>query len=115
LKARRPVFKCPLVFSRTLEKIKKPYLELFLERNSGNFMFKNHFSTTEHAEISEEEETDKLTSIIIGTAIDVHRALGPGLLESTYEACMIYELQLRKLKVEHQKPLPIFYKDVMLA
>ena len=78
-------------------------------------MFKNHFSTTEHAEISEEEETDKLTSITIGTAIDVHRALGPGLLESTDEACMIYELQLRKLKVEHQKPLPIFYKDVMLA
>lgn len=61
-----------------------------------------------------EQETDLLTSKIIGAAIDVHRALGPGLLESAYEACLIYELRLRQLKVEAQKPLPIFYKDVML-
>ena len=38
----------------------------------------------------------------------------PGLLESAYEACLVYELRLRRLKVEAQKPLPIFYKDVML-
>jgi GxxExxY protein len=44
----------------------------------------------------------------------VHRELGPGLLESAYEACLIYELRLRKLKVENQKLLPVFYKDVML-
>ena len=44
----------------------------------------------------------------------MHRFLGPGLLESAYEACLIYELRLRKLKVECQKSLPIFYKDVML-
>ena len=62
----------------------------------------------------EEEEPNSLTGKIIGAAIEVHRALGPGLLESAYEACMIYELRLRKLKVECQKPLPIFYKDVML-
>jgi hypothetical protein len=37
--------------------------------------------------------------------------LGPGLLESAYEACLVYELRLRRLKVEAQKPLPIFYKD----
>ena len=55
-----------------------------------------------------------LTGNIIGAAIDVHRALGPGLLESAYEACLLYELRLRRLKVEAQKPLPIFYKDVML-
>ena len=59
-------------------------------------------------------ETDPLTSNIIGAAIDVHRALGPGLLESPYEACLLYKLRLRRLKVEAQKPLPIFYKDVML-
>lgn len=59
-------------------------------------------------------EDDFLTSKIIGAAIDVHRALGPGLLESAYEACFAYELRLRQLKVEEQKPLPIFYKDVML-
>jgi GxxExxY protein len=68
-------------------------------------------------DISEEidnSETDPLTGDIIGAAIEVHRALGPGLLESAYEACLIYELRLRRLKVEAQKPLPIFYKDVML-
>jgi GxxExxY protein len=68
-------------------------------------------------DVSEEidgRETDPLTGNIIGAAIDVHRALGPGLLESAYEACLFYELRLRKLKVEAQKPLPIFYKDVML-
>jgi GxxExxY protein len=59
-------------------------------------------------------ETDPLTGNIIGAAIEVHRALGPGLLESAYEACLIYELRLRRLKVEAQKPLPIYYKDVML-
>ena len=61
-----------------------------------------------------EDEYRSLTRKIIGAAIDVHRALGPGLLESAYEACLAYELRLRELKVEQQKPLPIFYKDVML-
>ena len=50
------------------------------------------------------EETSALTGTIIGAAIEVHRALGPGLLESAYEACLIYELRLRRLKVESQKP-----------
>ena len=70
-----------------------------------------------HPDMSEEidsREADSLTGNIIGAAIDVHRALGPGLLESAYEACLVYELRLRRLKVEAQKPLPIFYKDVML-
>ena len=60
------------------------------------------------------EETNALTGKIIGAAIEVHRILGSGLLESAYEACLIYELRLRRLKVESQKPLPVFYKDVML-
>jgi GxxExxY protein len=70
-----------------------------------------------HPSVSEEidnREADPLTGNIIGAAIDVHRALGPGLLESAYEACLVYELRLRRLKVEAQKPLPIFYKDVIL-
>ncbi len=50
------------------------------------------------------EEANALTGKIIGAAIDVHRILGPGLLESAYEACLIYELRLRRLKVEPQKP-----------
>ena len=72
------------------------------------------FFTTEPTEITESKEKDALTGEIIGAAIEVHRALGPGLLESAYVSCLAYELQLRKLKVEREKPLPIFYKDVML-
>lgn len=62
----------------------------------------NFFTTTESAEHTENEE-NTLTSRIIGAAIDVHKLLGPGLLESAYEACFVYELRLRKLKVESQK------------
>jgi GxxExxY protein len=61
-----------------------------------------------------EEESSTLTGKIIGAAIDIHRALGPGLLESPYEVCLVYELKLRKLKVESQKSIPLFYKDVIL-
>ena len=55
-----------------------------------------------------------LTEKIIGAAIEVHRALGPGLLESAYEACLVYELAQRGLKVEQQKPIPLVYKSVRL-
>jgi GxxExxY protein len=46
--------------------------------------------------------------------MEVHRALGPGLLESAYEACLVFELRERGLYVEQQKPLPITYKTVRL-
>ncbi|MCB1075985.1 MAG: GxxExxY protein [Chlamydiia bacterium] len=59
-------------------------------------------------------ETDCLTGCVIGAAIDVHRELGPGLLESAYEACLAYELKTRCLEVEVQKPLPILYKNIKL-
>lgn len=66
------------------------------------------------AEIAEGAETrlNELTEQIIGGAIEVHRALGPGLLESTYEACLIHELVERKLYAERQKALPVSYKGV---
>ena len=57
---------------------------------------------------------DELTKGIIGAAIEVHRALGPGLLESAYEACLAYELSQRGLKFVQQKPLPVVYKGVQL-
>jgi len=57
---------------------------------------------------------DKLTETIIGGAIAVHRALGPGLLESAYEACLGYELVDRGLSVERQKALPVKYRGVNL-
>jgi len=72
------------------------------------------FFTTENNTITERKEHDSLTGEIIGAAIEVHRSLGPGLLESAYAACLIYELRLKKLKVEHEVPHPIFYKDVAL-
>lgn len=56
----------------------------------------------------------ELTEKIIGAAIEVHRVLGPGLLESAYQACMARELTLRRLPFEKEKPLPVFYKDVQL-
>lgn len=74
-----------------------------------------NFSTTESTEHTEKEETSALTGKSIEAAIEIHRALGPGLLESAYEACLIYELRLRKLKIEPQKSMPVFYKDVMLV
>ncbi len=55
-----------------------------------------------------------MTEKIIGAAIEVHRNLGPGLLESAYEACLAYELEAAGLKVERQKPVPLAYKDIRL-
>ena len=57
---------------------------------------------------------NSLTDQIIGAAVSVHRALGPGLLESAYEACLYYELVKRQLRVERQKPLPLVYEGVKL-
>ena len=56
-----------------------------------------------------------VTDQIIGAAINVHRALGPGLLESVYEECVAIELRLRELKFERQKPVPIIYKGHQTA
>lgn len=55
-----------------------------------------------------------LSKEIIGAAIEVHRQLGPGLLESAYEGCLAYELNQRGILFERQKPVPVVYKDVRL-
>ncbi len=57
---------------------------------------------------------NELTHAIIGAAIEVHRLLGPGLLESAYEECLARELILRNLRFERQKPIPVVYKDAKL-
>lgn len=57
---------------------------------------------------------NELSSIIIGAAIEVHTELGPGLLESVYEACLFYELKQLGLNVEKQVELPVNYKEVRL-
>ena len=59
-----------------------------------------------------DDPSKPLTERIIGAAIQVHRALGPGLLESAYEACLAYELVKRGLQIEKQKPLPVVYDNV---
>jgi GxxExxY protein len=57
---------------------------------------------------------EALTEQVIGAAIEVHRALGPGLLESAYEECLCHELHLRGIAFRRQVPLPIQYKGVSL-
>lgn len=59
-------------------------------------------------------ELNQITEAIIGCAIEVHRNLGPGLLESAYEECLAYELQNMGLKIERQVPVPVIYKEVKL-
>jgi GxxExxY protein len=56
----------------------------------------------------------ELTHGIIGAAIEVHRELGPGLLENVYEECLCHELSLRNIPFEKQKPIPVMYKGVKL-
>lgn len=60
------------------------------------------------------QDLNDLSGQIIGACIEVHKALGPGLLESAYEECLCHELSLRKLKFARQVPLPISYKGARL-
>jgi GxxExxY protein len=57
---------------------------------------------------------DPLTHEIIGATLEVHRVLGPGLLESAYEECLAHELSIRKLEFRRQVPVPVVYKGVKL-
>ncbi len=59
-------------------------------------------------------DINRLSSKIIGAAIEVHKAFGPGLLESAYEQGICHEMSLRRLSFERQKPLPVIYKGVKL-
>lgn len=57
---------------------------------------------------------NEISERIIGCAIEVHKILGPGLLESAYEECLFYEIFKTGLRVEKQKPLPLIYKEIKL-
>ena len=59
-------------------------------------------------------DINRLSSNIIGAAIEVHKTLGPGLLESVYEQGICHEMSLRRLSFERQKPLPVIYKGIKL-
>lgn len=59
-------------------------------------------------------EINQITEKIIGGAIEIHKVLGPGLLESAYEECLVFELQNAGLTIERQKPVPVVYKGIKL-
>ncbi len=59
-------------------------------------------------------QLNQLSHRIIGAGIEIHRALGPGLLESTYRACMLYELRERQMKVVSEQMIPVRYKHLVL-
>ena len=59
-------------------------------------------------------EIDKITEVIIGCSIEVHKHLGPGLLESTYETCLCFELEKKGLNYNKQLGLPLIYKEIKM-
>ena len=67
-----------------------------------------------HKDTKNSKRSDELSNRIIGAAIEVHRILGPGLLESTYEQCLCHELTLKDISFERQIPLPVTYKGIYL-
>ena len=75
---------------------------------------KNGGFTAETQRAQREDLVKELTEKIIGAAIEVHRTVGPGLLESAYEECLAHEMKLRGLNYERQVPLPVAYKGVKL-
>jgi len=85
--------------------------------------FPSHHGDTENTEKGRRDSLmkskeklyeEELTGAIIGAAIEVHKQVGPGLLESTYEECLCRELELQGIAFERQKPLPLEYKGVRL-
>src|SRR2546430_2431666 len=84
-------------------------IRLVLEKEIRNLI-----STTEIAEDAEPMHVNQLTELVIARAIEVHRALGPGLLESAYEMCLCHELSLGRIPFERQKPIPLTYKGITL-
>jgi len=57
---------------------------------------------------------NEISAIVLDASIKVHRAMGPGLLESVYEEVLSYELRKRGLKIERQKPIPVFYEELKM-
>ena len=90
---------------------RKESFPFFVEKTEKG---KNFLPRESNGEKADSMEINKLSNIIIGAAIEVHKTLGPGLLESAYEQCMCHELGLRGLSFERQKELPVSYKGMKL-
>jgi len=71
-------------------------------------------SEIHHGDAEDAELKNGITEKIIGAAIEVHKALGPGLLESAYEECLAHELFIANVTFERQVPLPVAYKSIQL-
>jgi GxxExxY protein len=81
----------------------------------NSFAPKRKWSTVEGiTKATEVPEKDELTQRVIGAAMEVHRLLGPGLLESIYEEALCHELALRGMQCERQKPIVVYYKDIAI-
>jgi len=63
---------------------------------------------------AETQSFDEITEQVIGSCIEIHKQIGPGLLESAYEECLCHELAQRNVRFERQRPLPVKYKNVTL-
>ena len=72
------------------------------------------FDFRERGNSGVDEERERLATAVIGAAIEVHRTLGPGLLESPYKVCLVRELITRGLRVESEVPVPVTYKGLHL-
>ena len=83
-----------------------------------SLVFLFHEETRRRHEVSQRKEVfmefDPLSKEIIGCAIEVHKLLGPGLLESAYEECLVYELLNKSYQIDRQKPIPVMYKNIRL-
>ena len=75
-------------------------------------MHRNYFSLAENAESTEEKNMEELTYKIRGCIFEVFKELRPGLLETVYEAALVYELKQSGLNVESQIAIPVFYKNI---
>jgi GxxExxY protein len=72
------------------------------------------YSLNIHRGDAEARRFDEISDVVISACIEIHKHLGPGLLESAYEECLCHELSVRRIRFERQKPLPITYKSVRL-
>jgi GxxExxY protein len=80
----------------------------------GNYSTQRRGGAEKSVEILNEGELNRLSGIVVDAAVQVHKALGPGVLESAYAACMAYELRERGLVIQTQVELPIVYKNVQM-
>jgi len=84
-------------------------------RRQGIRGFRTITGIVSHMNVEPDEELDQLAHEVIGAAIEVHRILGPGFLESVYEEALIVELGLRTISVQRQVPIALAYKGVAIG